>query len=260
DKLVRLAIRNNTANPVDTQVAMACGAAVQTIPVKIGARARSPMLHISAKGLVPGTNPISADLGKGRVVQGAVVDWRPADPTLVSACECLDLGKWFNDRVTEIFKHEYRAPRSPYCSLQIPLFGYGDWCYGGKQVPKIDDAALRTAAGSAGRFLSPQKIPFATPGPGTAPNVIFTSRWENFPAEVTIPLSGRARHVWFLVAGSTHPMHSQLDNGEIVITYADGTTDRLALQNPTTWWPIEGDYQVAIDGFCIPGPHPPRID
>jgi hypothetical protein len=55
-------------------------------------------------------------------------------------------------------------------------------------------------------------------------------------------------------------MQSQFDNGEIVVRYADGIEERLPLTNPTTWWPIEGDYQVTIDGFCIPGPHPPRID
>jgi hypothetical protein len=177
-----------------------------------------------------------------------------------TSLECVDLSKSFNDRVSEIFKHEYRAPRSPYCSLQIPLHGYGDWCYCGKQTPKIDDSALRAAAGAAGRMVSPAGIPFATPGPGTTPNVAFTSRWENFPAEVTVPLTGRARHAWFLVAGSTHAMHSQLDNGEILVTYADGAAERLPLHNPTTWWPIEGDYQVTVDGFCIPGPYPPRID
>ena len=55
-------------------------------------------------------------------------------------------------------------------------------------------------------------------------------------------------------------MHSQLDNGEILVTYSDEHTERLPLSNPTTWWPIEADYNTAIDGFCVPGPHPPRID
>jgi hypothetical protein len=124
----------------------------------------------------------------------------------------------------------------------------------------IDDAALRAAAGAEGRIVTPQGIPFATPGPGEQPNVVFTSQWDNFPAERAVPLAGRARHAWFLVAGSTHPMHSQLDNGELVVTYTDGTETRLALHNPTTWWPIEADYDTVTDGFCIPGPHPPRLD
>jgi hypothetical protein len=92
------------------------------------------------------------------------------------------------------------------------------------------------------------------------PNVVFTSQWDNFPKETAIPLAGRARHVWFLVTGSTHPMQSQLDNGELIVGYADGQSERLPLHNPTTWWPVEGDYNLHADGFCIPGPHPPRID
>jgi hypothetical protein len=83
--------------------------------------------------------------------------------------------------------------------------------------------------------LGPQGIPLATPGPGDKLNVLFTSQWDNFPKEATVLLSGRARHVWFLVAGSTHPMQSQLDKGEIVVAYADGETERLPLHNPTTW-------------------------
>lgn len=257
---VRLTIRNNTGEAIAAQATVTCAAATRSVPLQIAARSTSQVVRVPAKGLVPGTNPIVVEPGQGRQVRGVVVDWRKADPALAKTFECLDLSKSFNDRVSEIFKHEYRSPRSPYCSLQMPLHGYGDWCYCGKQVPKIDDSALRAAAGPAGRMLSPQGIPLATPGPGTAANVVFTSRWENFPPEITVPLSGTARHAWFLVAGSTHPMHSQFDNGEVVVNYADGTTERLALHNPTTWWPIEGDYQASIDGFCIPGPHPPRID
>lgn len=194
-------------------------------------------------------------------VRGAVVDWRPPDDQQHLDFECLDLKPAFNDRVTQIFKNEYRSPRSPYCSLQMPLHGFGDWCYGGRvPEPNIDDAMLRQAAGPPGRFVSPQGIPLTTPGPGQEPNVVFTSQWDNYPNEATIALAGRASHAWFLVAGSTHPMHSQLDNGEIVIAYQDGGSQRLPLHNPTTWWPIERDYQLEIDGFCISGPHPPRID
>jgi hypothetical protein len=210
---------------------------------------------------VPGTNPIVLDMGSDRKLRGTVVDWSPPAAERKMAWECVDLAGAMNDRVSQIFVHEYRSPRSPYCSLQIPLHGYGDWNYCGKNgVPKIDDTKLRAAAGAAGRFTGPGGIPLATPGPGEKPNVVFTSLWDNFPKEKTIPLAGRARHVWFLVAGSTHPMQSQIDNGEIVVAYADGKAERLPLHNPTTWWPIEADYELAIDAFCVPGPPPPRID
>jgi len=258
--VVALTLRNHTDRAVAGQAQAACGAARPTLAVQVAARS-SAALRVPASGLVPGTNPITLTLADGRTVRGEVVDWSAPDPKRKLPFECLDLGPSFNDRVTQIFKNEYRSPRSPYCSLQMPLHGYGDWCYGGKrEAPKIDDSRLRNAAGAAGRFTSPQGIPLATPGPGQQPNVVFTSQWDNYPDEVTIGLSGRASHAWFLVAGSTHPMHSQLDNGEIVVTYADGTRQRLPLHNPSTWWPIEADYQLAIDGFCVPTPYPPRID
>ncbi len=257
---VQFTVQNNTGEPLAAEAGVACGAARKSVSLQVSPRAKSDLLRIPAQGLAPGTNPIVLQLADGRIVRGAVVDWRKSAEIDPGRFDCIDLTGTFNDRVTQIFQHEYRSPRSPYCSLEMPLFGYGDWCYGGKQVPKIDDGALRAAAGPEGRLVTPQGIPVATPGPGDGPNVVFTSQWDNFPDSVVIPLAGRARHAWFLVAGSTHPMHSQLDNGELIVTYADGEPDRLALRNPTTWWPIEADYEVEIDGFAIPPPHPPRID
>ncbi len=258
---VELAVRNNTDKPISGPAVVTCGDSRETITLQASPRSQSGQLRLPAKNLVPGTNPIVIDLGQGRTLRDAVVDWRAPTAERKMAFECVDLTAVFNDRASEIFKHEYRSPRSPYCSLQIPLHGYGDWNYCGKNgTPKIDDSALRMTAGVSGRLVSPQGILLATPGPGDKPNVIFTSQWGNFPKDVTVSVSGHARHVWFLVAGSTHPMQSQLDNGEILVAYTDGASERLPLHNPTTWWPIEGDYDLKVDSFCVPGPHPPRID
>ncbi len=180
----------------------------------------------------------------------------PADP----AWETVDLGSVFNDRVTQIFKNQYQSPRSPYCSLAIPKQGTGSWCRPTANA-EIDDTGLREAAGrNAGRFVLPQGVPLATPGPGDARNVVFTSRWDNYPAEVTVPLTGRARHLVLLMAGSTNPMQSRIDNGEVVVRYVDGQRDRLALENPTTWWPIDEDYFIDDFQFRRPGPIPVRLD
>ncbi|NLE36574.1 MAG: glycogen debranching protein, partial [Pirellulaceae bacterium] len=257
---VEFVVRNNTDKPLAGSAVVRCGGTLERIDLRAPPRSESAPIRLPAKDLVPGTNPIAMDFESGETLRGAVVDWRALPAEATPAFECVDLSGFHNDRVSEIFKAEYRSPRSPCCSLQIPLHGFGDWCYGGMYTPTIDDSALRQAAGDAGRFVGPQGIPLATPGPGDGPNVVFTSRWDNFPNEVEIRLAGRSEHIWLLVAGSTHPMQSQLDNGEVVVTYADGTSEQLPLHNPTTWWPIEGDYDVQADGFCIPGPRPPRID
>jgi hypothetical protein len=171
------------------------------------------------------------------------------------------LSGYFNDRVTQIFRNEYRAPRSPFVSLSLPKQGLGGWAGSFDASANVDDSGLRAvAARGGGRLILPNGVPLATPGAPLAKNILFTSQWQNYPAAAVVPLSGRAREIYLLMAGSTGPMQSRLDNGEVVVTYQDGSTDRLALENPTTWWPIEQDYFIDDYQFRRPGPLPIRVD
>jgi hypothetical protein len=126
---------------------------------------------------------------------------------------------------------------------------------------EIDDRGLRVVAGTnGGRFMLPNGVPFATAGPGDAKNIVFTSQWDNYPREATVPLNGKASRAFLLMAGSSNHMQSRFDNGEVIVTYTDGTTARLALHNPTTWWPIDQDYFIDDFAFARPEPIPPRVD
>ena len=182
-------------------------------------------------------------------------------PLRVEHPETIDLAARFNDRVTQIFKNEYRSPRSPFVSLALPKQGLGGWAGGVNTRADIDDTGLRAAAAAnGGKLALPGGLVFATPGPGDAKNILFTSQWDNYPREATVPLAGKARRLHLLMAGSTGPMQSRLDNGEVVVTYTDGTTSRLALRNPETWWPIEQDYFTDDYQFRLDGPLPTRVD
>jgi hypothetical protein len=86
------------------------------------------------------------------------------------------------------------------------------------------------------------------------------SRCSRRPRRLRVPLTGRARSVVLLLAGSTNHMQSRFENGELVVTYTDGSTERLALENPTNWWPIEQDYFIDDFQFRRPGPLPIRVD
>ena len=176
--------------------------------------------------------------------------------------EAVDLTAQFNDRVTEIFKPgKYVSPRSPFVSLAVPSQGIGAWAGHVNETAEIDDRGLRAvSAANGGRLVLPDGVVFATPGAAEAKNIIFTSQWDNYPREVIVPLAGRAREARLLMAGSTNFMQSRLDNGEVVATYADGTTARLALHNPTTWWPIEQDYFIDDYQFRNDAPLPTRVD
>ena len=185
------------------------------------------------------------------------LEWRlPISGTV----EPVALTEIFNDRVTQIFRNEYRTPRSPFCSLATPKQGIGSWCHP-KENFVVDDSGLRAAAAKAGdKIMLPNGIPLATPGAAEAKNIAFVSQWDNYPREISVPLAGRSSHAFLMLAGSTTAMQSRFDNGEIVVTYTDGSTSRLALHNPTTWWPIDQDYYIDDFAFARPEPLPVRVD
>jgi len=206
------------------------------------------------------------------VRQGDLSWWKPvkfeirsggraaADSTIPAANsgEMIDLSGIFNDSVTRIFKNHYLSPRSPYCSLQIPEQGIGNWA-SFTQTAQIDDSGLRRAAGAAGVLKLAGGIHFRTPGDTNAKNIAFTSRWDNYPHEIAVPLRGSARHAYLLMAGSTNPMETDIDNGEIVVGFVDGTAQRVALRNPENWWPIEQDYFSDDYAFRREGRIPMRV-
>jgi hypothetical protein len=174
--------------------------------------------------------------------------------------EAINLTPFFNDRITQIFRNEYRSPRSPFASLATPDHGIGGWCEPNASVD-VDDSGLRAmAAQNGGKIILPDGISFATPGETGAKNIIFTSQWDNYPREVSVPLSGKSSHAFLLMAGSTAAMQSRFDNGEVIATYADGSTSKLTLRNPETWWPIDQDYFMDDFAFRRDEPIPPRVN
>jgi hypothetical protein len=212
-----------------------------------------------------------------RTRRGAFTWWQPslqmrsaAEPSPTTPYERsatlrlqpIDLTSHFNDRVTEIFRRgKYRTPRSPFVSLALPAQGIGAWAGHVNAMADIDDTGLRRAAAAAnGQLKLPDGVAFKTPGEETTPNVVFTSQWDNYPHEVAVPLCGRASHAHLLMAGSTNHMQSRLDNGEIVVAYADGSSTRFPLRNPSTWWPIDQDYLTDAYQFQLRAMRPTRVD
>ncbi|MEO7309707.1 MAG: DUF4450 domain-containing protein [Chitinophagaceae bacterium] len=209
----------------------------------------------------PGTNVISVtnrshDQSSNEVLF-SIVNWNAVAPAGIHF-EPIDISGFFNDKVTNIFKNQYRSPRPPGPTLQLPTQGIGDWTHPLKTA-EINDKGLRQLAGKKGEITLPQGITFKTPTDTLQPNIVFTSQWDNYPKEVSIPLTGKASHAYFMMAGSTNPMQSRIVNGAVIISYTDGTGDTLWLKNPETWWPIEQDYMDDGYAFQINAPRPPRI-
>src|SRR5262249_21705825 len=141
----------------------------------------------------------------------------------------------------------------------MPKQGIGGWSDFNTRF-EVDDSGLRAVARTNGGRFMVQGVPFKISAESNANNILFTSQWDNYPRERTVALGGKASHAWLLVAGSSNPMQSRFDNGEIVVNYTDGSTERLALNNPVNWWPIDQDYFIDDFAFRRPEPIPPRVD
>jgi hypothetical protein len=221
----------------------------------VGQRTVFARLH---QGSIGWWQPVAFEI-RAAAPAPAAFDWQAAQPTSATF-DTLNLNPVFNDQVGRIFQNEYRSPRSPFCSLALPKQGIGGWCDINTEF-SVNDSGLRAAAArNGGVFRLPDGIPFATPGEPGAKNIAYTSQWDNYPRQVSVPLTGRAAHAFLLMAGSANPMQSQFDNGEVLVTYTDGSTNRLALRNPTNWWPIEQDYFMDDYAFHRPEPIPPRVN
>lgn len=159
-----------------------------------------------------------------------------------------------NASVTDIFRNKYVSPRSPYTTLQIPVQGIGEWCHPNETF-NVNDSLFRTLI--TGDSITVAGVPFRTMKEGN--NIAFTSLWDNYPDSIVIPLSAHAATAYLLMAGSTNHMQSRIDNGIVIATYSDSTTDTLRLINPDNWCPIEQDYYVDGKAFRTTAPRPYRI-
>ncbi len=176
------------------------------------------------------------------------------EPDLSAPFRPIDLAPYFNASVTDIFRNNYLSPRPQTTTLQIPLQGIGEWCHPQKTA-EINDSVFRTKI-SKGIFHM-AGVPLRTPSKGR--NIIYTSLWDNYPDSIVIPLKGKASRAYLLMAGSTNHMQSRIDNGLVIVSYTDGTSDTLALRNPDNWCPIEQDYYIDGKAFRAPEPRPYRV-
>ena len=244
-------LRNNTTT--DISVSVMVNSFKRSVNIPSGKV--SDVINVPKGELITGTNPVNINLQGGKTVTGYLTDWTA---NTQKKLEVVDLTGYFNDKVTQIFRNKYLTPRPKVTTLQLPWQGVGDWP-GSLVTYNIDDSGLRKMAGEKNRIDLPQGISFSTPGTEGKNNILFTSQWDNYPKEFTVPLSGQSSHAWFLMAGSTNPMQSQLDNGILVVVYTDGTKDSLALRNPETWWPIQEDYYTDGFAFALKQSRPVRI-
>jgi hypothetical protein len=186
----------------------------------------------------------------------------PADAKFAT----VDMSPAFNGDIRTIFQQQYVSPRPDTVSLRVGIDGYASWQMSldaKYKAPEISLDNLPKLAGPDGT-IGALGVSFARPADGEgARNVAFASLWDNWPDVVEVPVNRSGDAVWLLVAGSTFPMQTRIANGVIILTYADGTTERLDLIPPLNFWSLchygRADYNLQRDGFTFNHTPPPQV-
>lgn len=260
---ISLKIKNNNSGVNVDNFTISANDYQKKIIASIPPKHSSDKIFIPAKYLFFGTNKISVQINKLRI-DTLITYWNVEDKeedlkTKPSGYkyEAVNISGFYNDKVTNIFKNKYMAPRPTSPTLQLPVQGVGNWC-SPLVLPEINDEGLRKNAKN-NYFKLQNGLPFFTPANVGSSNILFTSQWNNYPKNAIIPLSGKACHAYFLMAGSTNAMQTRMTNGEIIIHYKNNTSDTLLLKNPDNWCPIEQDYTFDNAAFPIHAPQPYRL-
>ncbi len=200
------------------------------------------------------TPGVSSTVTRPRLTQREAEALGLAEPVLKKTFKRVYFEPSMNARVTDIFQNKYASPRPKVTTLQIPLQGVGEWCHP-KYTPTVDDSVFHSLVKKGEVVVA--GVPFRTTKEGN--NVAFVSLWDNYPDEQLIPLQGKAASAYLLMTGTTNHMQSHIDNGEVIVNYADGSTTRMPLRNPENWCPIEQDYFTDGKAFDTGAPRPYRI-
>ncbi|MGN0281843.1 MAG: DUF4450 domain-containing protein [Prevotella sp.] len=172
----------------------------------------------------------------------------PITPNAEDRHEPIDLTASYNASVSDIFRTKYVSPRPPYTTLQIPVQGIGEWCHP-EVTAEIDDTGLRNSikplatSDSLGTFDTHHGVSFLLPRKGD--NIVFTSLWDNYPNETTIPVDAKGEAysaAYLMMAGTTNNMQSRIDNALVIATYDDNSCDTLHLENPINWPTINEEF------------------
>jgi len=242
-------LKNNTGNVVSGDLVVNNAGNAFILPLTIAAGSSSPKIIVPAGSIVAGSNKVNYSWGVGglHIARQDIINWNVDEP-VQQKMEQVTINQYLNDKVTRIFLNQYLSPRPTVATLQLPTQGIGEWTHP-LLTAVINDAGLRKAAGKNNSISLPQGVSFRTPSDSVEKNILFTSQWDNYPKEAVVPLSGKASHVYLMMAGSTNPMQTGFVNGAVIISYMDGSNDTLLLKNPENWWPIEQDYYE--DGYAF---------
>jgi hypothetical protein len=174
----------------------------------------------------------------------------------------VDMQSVLNGDIRTIYQQQYVSPRPNTCSVRIAINGYSSWQnFKGNHTPPIDLSKVSSQLDANGHLLAGKGVPFKFAA--DPKNIAFTSRWDNWPKQVTVPVNQKGQAAWFLVCGTTDPMEVRIPNAELRLKYADGVVEKLEMTPPFNFWtlcPFAGnDYDYQRDYFSLPKVPPTTV-
>jgi hypothetical protein len=176
----------------------------------------------------------------------------------------VDMQPQMNGDIRTIYQQQYVSPRPNTCSLRLGTDGYSSWqmSLGAElHTPKVGLDLVGSLSDGHGNILAGKGVPFRTPEPGK--NIAFTSRWDNWPRQVDVPVNKAGTAAWFLLCGTTNPMEVRIPNAELRMIYADGVVEKMQIVPPFNFWtlcPFSGnDYDYTRDAFALPKTPPTTV-
>lgn len=141
------------------------------------------------------------------------------EPDLSHNYSMIEMKPYYNADVREIFSQEYLSPRPQGIHLSIGSDGYSPWTFTfwKNPPPKVELSPSLPSAG--GRIKSQKGVPLSFGG--FERNIAFTSLWDNWPTDVSIPIGQSARAAYVLLAGSTN-RGMPIANAVLRFIYQDG--------------------------------------
>ncbi len=240
-------VENNSNRSLRSSVMWVNGNS-QNTKLKLTPNSKSKKVVVK-NNLVAGTNKIEIVIAGTKYV-GEVLNWNIKNESLA---ETVSISDYYNARAEDIYKQEYLSPRPDVLTLQQPKHGYGNWC--NYDVHPTLSAESFSSKNSLIELAN--NVNFNVDG--SSQNIAYTSMYDNYPAQIEIPLSGAAKHAYLLMTGSTNHMQSRVVNGVVTIHYQDGSSEELKLINPDNWWSIEQDMHIDDFAFAMEKPSPLRI-
>jgi hypothetical protein len=187
----------------------------------------------------------------------------------------IDMESLKNADVRTIYKQKYLSPRPNTVSACLGDDGYSSWTFHhwNTGAPEIGLENISKLQDGENQIRVTSNVPLQWSAKSKN-NILFTSLWDNYPDESTIPINDSGKAICFLVCGSTNVMQCSIANGALEVHYSDGSVTTLNLTPPVNYWnlsPIDPQtpladqrsrtyYTAEIDKFCMPKTLPKTVE